>query len=335
MKKVFILIILLITTAAFAESGYHIINKIPIGGVGGWDLLSIDSSAHRLYISRSTHVMVIDTETNIIVGDITEMTGVHGIAIAPELNRGFISCGKTNTAVIFDLKTLKKIGQVKTGDNPDAILYEPASHWVFVFNGKSKDVTIFEAKTGLIVKTLALSGKPELAVTDNLGRVFVNLEDTNEVIELDSKKLDILKRYSIKPCVEPTGIAIDIEHNQIFSGCHNKIMTVLDIKLGKVTTTVPIGEGVDGGTFDAGTGLAFSSNGEGTLTIIHQSSGRFETEIIPTKKSARTMALDTVTHKIYLPAADFAQLPEAKTGAPKQHPLMIEDSFVILVVGNN
>ena len=327
-------VLLLISTTAFAASGYHVVNKLLLGGEGGWDYLTVDSTAHRLYISRSTHVMVIDIMTNKVIGDIPDTPGVHGIALAPELSLGFISNGKANTASIFDLNTLKVIRQVKTGENPDAILYEPTYNKVFTFNGKSKDATVFEATSGMVLGTIALGGKPEFATTDNEGRVFVNIEDTNEVVELDSKKLTISKRYSLNPCEEPSGMAIDIKHHRLFSGCHNEVMAVLDVESGKVIATVPIGKGVDANAFDVETGLAFSSNGEGTLTVVRESSpGKFAAETVPTQRSARTMAIDTKSHKLYLPIAEFAPVPATPAGGPKQRPAIIKDSFTVLVVG--
>jgi len=212
-----------------ADSGYHIIKKLKVGGEGGWDYLTVDEAARRLYISRSTHVMVIDLDTDKVVGDIPNTPGVHGIAIAPELNRGFTSNGKADTSTIFDLKTLKVLVEVKTGGNPDAIIYDPASKKVFTFNGRSKDATVFDAATGKVVKTIPLGGKPEFSTIDGKGKVYVNNEDTNEVIEIDSRKARVSRKFSLKPCEEPTGMGLDAEHGRIFSGCHNKLMTILDI----------------------------------------------------------------------------------------------------------
>jgi len=334
MKSVIVSVLLLISVNVHAESGYHVINKLPFGGEGGWDYLTMDSSAHRLFIARGTHVMVIDTASNKLITDIPDTPGVHGIALATELNRGFISNGKGNTASIFDLKTLKVIRQVKTGENPDAILYEPVSKRVFTFNGKSKDATVFDAASETVLGTIALGGKPEFATVDNKGRVFVNIEDTNEVVELDSRKFTITKRHSLSPCIEPTGMAIDTAHHRIFSGCHNKVMIVLDVETGNVIATVPIGEGVDANAFDPETGLAFSSNGDGTLTVVRESSpGKFETETVPTQRGARTMALDPKTHKIYLPTAEFAPAPAPTAEKTKPRPVLIKDSFAVLVVG--
>ncbi len=337
MVKAFLLFcsLLVVTISYAADPGYHVIKKLQLGGEGGWDYLTVDSAARRLYISRSTHVMVVDIDTDKVVGDIADTPGVHGIAIAAELNRGFTSNGRANTATIFDLKTLKVFGQVKTGENPDAILYDPASKRVFTFNGRSKDATVFEAASGEVAGTIALGGKPEFSAADGKGKVYVNIEDTNEVVEIDSRKLSLTKRYSLKPCEEPTGMGLDAEHHRVYSGCHNKIMTVLDTEAGKVITTVPIGEGVDGNGFDPKTGLAFSSNGDGTLTVIRESSpGKFDVvETVTTQRGSRTMAIDPKTHNIYLPTAQFSHQAASTPEEPRPRPTMIKDSFVVLVVG--
>jgi DNA-binding beta-propeller fold protein YncE len=339
--KTFLLVFLLFcsllvgTISYAADPGYHVIKKLQLGGEGGWDYLTVDSAARRLYISRSTHVMVVDIDTDKVVGDIADTPGVHGIAIASELNRGFTSNGRANTSSIFDLKTLKVLGQVKTGENPDAILYDPASQRVFTFNGRSKDATAFEAASGEVAGTIALGGKPEYAAADGEGKVYVNIEDTSEVVEIDSLKLSPTKRYSLKPGEEPTGMGLDAEHHRVYSGCHNKIMTILDTKTGKVIATVPIGAGVDGNGFDPETGLAFSSNGDGTLTVVREASpGNFEVvETVPTQRGSRTMAIDPKTHNIYLPAAQFAPQTASATEGSSPRPIMIKDSFAVLVVG--
>jgi DNA-binding beta-propeller fold protein YncE len=336
LKVLCLFYVVVVGSIAYATApGYHVIKKIQIGGEGGWDYPSIDSEARRLYISRSTHVIVIDIDANKIVGDIPDMPGVHGIAIASELGRGFISCGKSNIAAIFDLKTLKIIRQVKTGTNPDAILYEPAYKKVYTFNGKSNDATVFDAVSGKINATIVLGGKPEFAATDKKGKVYVNIEDTAEVAEIDGKSLSVLRRFSLKPGEEPTGLGLDKEHHRVFSGCHNKVMTVLDANKGKVIATVPIGSGADGNGFDQESGLAFSSNGEGTLTVVKESDpGKFEVaETVPTQRGARTMAIDTKTHNIYLPAAEFAPALEPTVENPKPRPTQVKDTFVILVIG--
>jgi DNA-binding beta-propeller fold protein YncE len=336
MKAFLLFCSLLVSTASYAaDPGYHVIKKLQLGGEGGWDYLTVDSAAGRLYISRSTHVMVVDIDTDKVVGDIDDTSGVHGIAIASELNRGFTSNGRANTVTIFDLKTLKVLGQVKTGENPDAILYDPASKRVFTFNGRSKDATVFEASSGEVASTIALGGKPEFAAADGKGKVYVNIEDTSEVVEIDSRKLSLTKRSLLKPCKEPTGMGLDAEHRRVYSGCHNKVMAILGTETGKVIATVPIGAGVDGNGFDPRTRLAFSANGDGTLTVVQESSpGKFEVvEIVTTQRGARTMAIDPKTHNIYLPAAQFSLLPASTAEGSKPRSTMIKDSFTVLVVG--
>jgi hypothetical protein len=312
-----------------------VIDKIHLGGEGGWDYLTVDSAARRLYVSHGTHVMVVDIDAGKLAGDIPDTPGVHGIALAPKLNRGFISSGRANTATIFDLKTLQALGKVITGTNPDAIQYDPFSKRVLTFNGRSHDATVFDAATGEVAGTIALGGKPEFATTDGQGKVYVNIEDTGEVAEIDSQKLTVVKRTSIKPCEEPSGMGLDAAHHRVFSVCGNKIMTVLDAEAGKVIATVPIGGGTDGAGFDAGTGLAFSSNGEGTLTVVRESSpGKFEVaETVTTQRGARTMALDPKTHNIYLPTAEFGPAPAPTPDVPRPRPTPIKDSFTVLVVG--
>jgi len=332
---VFFCSLVAMTITYAADPGYHVIKIIHLGGEGGWDYPTVDGAARRLYISRGTHVMVMDIDSEKLVGDIPDTLGVHGIAVAPELNRGFTSNGRANTATIFDLKTLKILGQVKTGTNPDAILYDPASRRVFTFNGRSNDATVFDASSGEVVGTLVLGGKPEFAVADSKGKVYVNIEDTSEVVELDSIKLAVVKRYSLSPCEEPTGMGLDSEHHRIFTGCHNKVMAVLDTETGRVIAIVPIGQGVDANGYDPGTGLAFSSNGDGTLTVVKgSSSGKFDVvQSVSTQRGARTMVIDPKTHRIYLPTAELSS-PSATT--PEEHrarPTFVQDSFAILVVG--
>ena len=317
-----------------ASAAYHLVKKIPIGGEGFWDYLTVDSAAKRLYVSHGTHVVVVDLETDKVAGDIPDTPGVHGIALAPELGRGFISCGRANVAKIFDLKTLKILGEVKTGENPDAILYDPASRLVFTFNGRSNDATAFEAATGKTAGTLALGGKPEFACADGAGTVFVNIEDKSEVVVVDSKKLTVVQRIPLSPGEEPSGMAIDVEHHLVFSGCHNKLMTVVDPRQGKMIGTAPIGSGVDGCGFDPGTGLAFASNGDGTLTVAKESPEKSLSvvESPATQRGARTMALDPATHLIYLPTAEFGPPPEPTAENPRPRPSIVKDSFVILVM---
>jgi len=328
-------LVVIVAPTFAAESNYRVLKRVQLGGEGGWDLLALDSDAGKLYISRSTRVMVVDINSEKIVGEIPDTPGVHGIAVAKDLNRGFISAGKLDSAVVFDLQTLKIIGQVKTGSNPDAILYDSATKRVFVFNGRSKNVTVIDAGTLKVAGTIELRGKPELASAAGNGKIFVNIEDTGEVLEIESSKLEVSKRFSIKPCEEPSGIGYDPLHHHIFSGCHNKIMTVLDTETGQVISTLPIGEGVDGNGFDPVTGLAFSSNGDGTLTIVKEiSPGSFKVvETVKTERGSRTMIIDPKSHNIYLPVAAFSPAPAATPEVPRPRPVMIKDTFGLLVVG--
>jgi len=339
--KVLLLSALALTVCAMgfcAEPEYKVINKIHVKGEEGWDYLTCDSAASRLYVSRGTHVIVVDTVKNRVVGEIPGTDGVHGIAIAEEFNCGFTSNGKANTVTIFDLQTLKIKGEAKTGENPDAILYDTFSKKVFTFNGKSKDSTVIDAATGKVIGTFSMGGKPEFACADGKGMLYVNIEDTAEVVEIDSIKAKITRRFSIKPGTEPTGIAIDIKKHLVFSGCHNKVMTVLDTQSGKIIASIPVGSGVDGCGFDPGRELAFCANGaDGTLTVAKAApDGKFEVvQTAATQKGARTMTVDPATHKIYLPTAEFGPMP-AQTQMPvpgsHPHPPIIKDSFVILVV---
>lgn len=317
---------------AAGPSGYHLVKTVPVSGEGGWDYLTVDSDARRLYISRGTHVAVMDADTYAIVGDIPDTQGVHGVALAPELGRGFTSNGRTNTVTVFDLKTLATIATAITGAGPDAIVYDPASKQVFTFNGHAGTASVIDAAKagtrGISALTIDLGSKPEFAVADGQGHIYNNLEDKSLVLQIDSRSRTILNRWSLQPCESPSGMAIDTQHRRLFIGCHNKLMAIMDADTGKVVSTVPIGEGVDANSFDPATQLAFASNGDGTLTVVHEDSPDKYTvvEDVATKKGARTMALDTKTHNIFLAAADFEPL------APGQRwPSMKPGTFVILV----
>jgi DNA-binding beta-propeller fold protein YncE len=311
-------------------SGYHVIKAISVPGDEGWDYVAVDSDARRVYVSHSSHVVVLDADTYAIVGDIPDTQGVHGIAIAPDLGRGFVSDGRANTVTIFDLKSLKTLGTVKAGTNPDAIIFDPSTKRVFTMNGRSQDTTAINAADGTVAGTLALGGKPEFAVADGHGNIFVNIEDKSELVRFDSQKLTVLNRWPLKPCDEPSGLAVDWNTRRLFAGCGNKLMAVIDADTGKLVATPPIGDGVDANGFDPASNLAFASTGEGTLTVVHEDSpDKFTVvENVPTKKSARTMALDLKTHNIFLPAADFDP-PAAGQRRGKMKP----GTFVVLVVG--
>jgi len=329
------LFLLSISTAAFGASGYQLVKKIPLGGEGGWDYLTFDPDFGRLFISRATHVIVLDAASGKAVGDIPDTAGVHGIALAPELGRGFTSNGRADTVTIFDLKTLAIIGQVKAGQNPDAIVYDPGSKRVFTMNGRSGDATAIDAATGKVVGTVPLGGKPEFAVADGGGHIYINIEDKSELVALDSRKLAVGARWPLTPCERPTGLAIDRKHRRLFSGCSNELMAVVDADSGKVIVTLPIGSGVDATAFDPGLQYAYASNGEGTLTVVHEDSpGKFSVvENVATQRGARTMALDPDTHWVYLVTADFAPAPPPASGQPRPRPAILANTVVLLIVG--
>jgi YVTN family beta-propeller protein len=312
-----------------APTGYKILKEIKVGGEGGWDYLTVDNSARRLYVSHATHVVVIDPDAGKVVGDIPDTPGVHGIEIVSGLNRGFISNGRGNNVTIFDLKTLKTISQVATGQNPDAIRYEPKSGRVFTMNGRSNDATAIDAKTGMVVGTIPMGGKPEFAVADDKGHIYTNVEDTSEIVEIDTAKATATKRYSLKPCEGPSGLAIDLKKRRLFSVCGNKLMAISDPDAGKVLTTLPIGQGTDGAGFDPSTGYAFSSNGDGTLTIVQETGGKWEVlDNVATQRGARTMTVDPKTHNLYLSVADPVPAEPGQRGRG-----FLPDSFKVLVVG--
>lgn len=327
--------LLLVTSGLAAPPGFRVIKTYKLGGDGGWDYLTYDQASNRLYISRSTHVIVIDADSGQPVGDIPDTPGVHGIALAPEFGRGFVSNGRDGTVSVFDLKSLKVLNKIKAGENPDAILYDPASKRVFAFNGRSDDVTAIDAAKGEVVGTIKVDGKPEFAVSDAKGEIFVNIEDKSELMALDPNKLEVKSRWPVAPCQEPSGLAMDREHRRLFSVCDNKIMAVVDADSGKLVASLPIGEGVDAAGYDPETGLAFASCGEGVLTVVHEDSpDKFSVaESVPTKRGARTLALDTVKHRIFVVTADFGPPPAPTAAQPRPRPAILPDSFVVLVVG--
>jgi DNA-binding beta-propeller fold protein YncE len=324
--------------ASAGPSGYQLLKKIPAGGDGGWDYLTVDAGARRLYISRGTRVMVFDLDSEKMAGEIPNTNGVHGIAIASDLGRGFTSNGRDNSVTIFDLKTLNVLNTVKiSGKGPDAIIYDSASHRVFTFNGGSKDATAIDAKTGYVAGTVTLTGRPEFACADEKGMVFANLEDKNELVAIDSNKLAVKSEWSLGAGQSPTGLAMDRKHHRLFSGCAgNQKMIVLDSETGRIVADLPIGRGVDATAFDHDKNLAFASAGDGTLTIIHEDSpDKFEVlESVPTQRLARTMALDSKSHNVYLVTAEYGPPPAATAGQQqRQRGDLVPNSFTILVVG--
>ena len=311
-------------------SGYHVIKTVPVPGDEGWDYVYVDSDARRVYISHATHVVVMNADTYAIEGDIPDTPGVHGIAVASDLGRGFISNGRGNNVTIFDVKTLKTLGTAKTGANPDAIIYDPATKRVFTFNGRGKDSTVINPADGSVVGTIPLGDKPEFVVADGKGTMFVNAEETSNLVALDSQNLKETHRWPLAPCKSPSGLAGDLKSRRLLAVCDDKVSAVVDADSGKVVANPAICEGPDAAAFDPASNYFFASCGDGHLTVIHEDSPDKFTVVddVPTKKSARTMGLDLKTHKIFLPSAEFEPpAPGERRGKIKP------GSFAIIVVG--
>ncbi len=319
-----------------AQEPYKFLNEIPIGGEGGWDILTVDSGASRLYLSHATKVVVVDLNNNSVVGEIADTPGVHGFVAVPELQRGFSSNGKESKSSVVDLKTLKTVSKIDTGESPDALVYEPRRGEVYVFNHKGNSATVIDAKQAKVVATIPLGGGPEFAVADKIaGRVYCNIEDKSEVAVIDAAKHEVVARWSVAPGTEPSGIALDAAHHRLFATCHNKLMAMLDTETGKVVATVPIGAGVDGCAFDDSTQLAFASCGDGTTTIAKEETPEKLTVVqtLKTEPRARTIALDSKTHRIYLPSAQFQPPPSPSPGATPARPTVVPNTLKLLVYG--
>jgi YVTN family beta-propeller protein len=319
------------------DPGYHIVNTFQIGGPGGWDYLAFDSVGHRLFVARGSRDMVLDPETGKTLGEIPGLGGAHGVALAHAFNHGFATSGRDSTVTMFDLTTLAVLGKAKAALDADAIVYDPATKRVFSMNGDSHSASVFDPKTGQNIGTVDLGANPEFVVSAGDGKLYVNLEDKGAIAEIDAKAMKVTRTWPMAGCEQPTGLAIDRKHHILFSGCRGtKVMAISDAKGGKLITTVPIGAGVDACAFDPGTSLAFSSNGEGTLTVVHEDSPTTFSVVqtVETMPSARTMALDPRTHKVYLVGAKFGPPPTDSTADnPRRRPPMIADSFTLLVVG--
>ena len=325
--------LLLLTAAAALAAGpnYHVIGKIEVGGEGGWDYLTVDSAARRLYVSHATHVVVIDLDSNKVVGDIPDTPGVHGIALAPKLNKGFVSNGRGNNVTVFDMKSLKSLGQVATGQNPDAIYYEASTNRVFTFNGRSKDSTVINAETLKVEGTIALGAKPEFAVGDGKGTIYNNLEDTHQIAVIDAKKMSVTKKYELTGCESPSGLAFDAAHVRLFSVCDGNVMAISDPAAGKVVATPRVGDGPDAAAYDPAKGYAFSSNGDGTMTVVGGSGDKYSVaQNVETRRGSRTMVLDEKTHKLYLSMAEYQT---GGAAAQQKRPPMKPNSFAVLIVG--
>ena len=330
-------VILSLCALASDAPQYKVLQTYKLGGEGGWDYLIVDGGSRNIFVSRGTHVMVVNADSGQVAGDIADTPGVHGIALANDLNKGFVSNGRGNSVTVFDLKTLKTSNVIKLEDaqNPDAILYDPASKRVFTFNGRSSNATAIDATNDAVLGNIPLDGKPEFAVSDGRGMVYVNIEDKSELTQIDAKNAKVVKTWPLTGCEEPSGLAMDQKTRRLFAGCHNKVMAVVNADTGAVIATPAIGQGVDANVFDAERHLAFSSNGDGTLTIVKQDGAdKYSVaQNVQTARSARTMALDPKTHNIYLVAAEFDEAPPAQ-GETRPRRTMKPGTFQLLVVGS-
>jgi DNA-binding beta-propeller fold protein YncE len=339
MKKLTLILLMLFgISTAFAQPGhsrYKIADKIHLEGDGGWDYLTMDDSTSRLYISHGMIVQVLDVIGKKLVGTIPDTKGVHGIALARDLNKGFISNGRDTSVTIFDLQTLRVITKVRvTGNNPDAILYDPFSHKVFTYNGRSSNSTVIDANSDKVIGTIDLPGKPEFSVTDGKGKIYVNIEDKSQLCLINPTTLKVEKTWSVAPGEEPSGLALDVKNHRLFVVCGNKLMLVLDAENGNVITKLDIGEGVDGVAFDPGLKRIYSSNGEGTMTVVQEENkDTFKVlENLPTQRGARTITLNPKTHRIYLPVAEYGEAPAATAENPHPRPTVKENTFTILEI---
>ena len=314
--------------------GYHVVRTLKLGGDGRWDYLSIDTLGNRVFIVRQTRVMVVDPVSGKLLAEIPGLDRGHGVALDYATGHGFATSGGDGSVMMFDLKTLRELGKHSAAEDADAILYDPSSREVFTFNGDAGSSTVIDPQSGEAIGSIALGGKPEFAVSAGGGKLYANIEDRAEIVEIDAKARKVSRRWSIAPCVEPTGLAIDANHHRLFSVCHNKLMTISDSRTGKVIATLPIGGAVDGAGFDHATGLAFASNGDGTLTVVHEDSPeRFHVvSTATTKRGARTMALDPRSHRIYTITADLGPPPPGSAEDPHPRPTVKPDSFTLLVL---
>ena len=325
-----------LTGSALANDTYLFLTEIPIGGEGGWDILTIDSPANRLYLSHATKVVVVDLNKNAVVGEVADTPGVHAFVAVPEFQRGFSSNAKEAKSSVVDLITLKTISKIDTGQSPDAIVYEPRHREVYVFNHTGNSATVIDAKSATVSATISLGGSPEFAAVDEkAGRIYCNIEDRSEVAVIDSTKHEVVARWPIAPGEEPSGIALDAAHHRLFATCHNKMMVMLDTETGKVVANVPIGAGVDGCAFDDASQLAFASCGDGTTTIAKEETPQKLTVVqtLKTERGARTMALDPKTPRIYLPTAQFQPAPSPSPGASPARPTIVPNTLKLLVYG--
>jgi YVTN family beta-propeller protein len=335
-------VVLLLGSLALArvpEGGYHLLKKYDLGAAPGgkeyWDYITFDAATHHLYISHNTEVKVVDSESGAVVGSIPDLKRVHGIALVSDLGRGFISDGGADEALVFDPKTLKVSGHIKTGGNPDCIIYDPASKHIFAMNGKTNDASVIDPNSLTVIATIPMGGRPEFAVADGKGMIYDNIEDKNEVVALDSRANTVKARWPIAPAEEATAIDMDVQHRRLFIGGRNKVLAIMDADNGKVVQTFPIGSGVDTNIYEPETGLLFVATREGTLHIFHEDApDKFSVvETVKTEFGARNMALDPKTHKLFIDTADFTPAAAPTAEQPKPQPTPVSGTFRLLVYG--
>ena len=320
--------VLTLAAGAAAAPGYHLVKSVTLGGDTFWDAITFDAANHHIFVTYGSHVVVVNSGSFTVQGDIANVTGAHQVAVAP--TKGFATSGMTNAVVVFDPKTLAVSGTIAVGTRPDGIVYDPFTRRVFTFNAGSKDATAIDVASGTVDGTVPLGGKPEFAVADGKGHIFDNIEDTSELVEIDAKKMEVMFRWKLAPCESPSGIALDKAHARLFVACENQMMAVVDARTGKVVTTVPTGKGADGAAYDPGTRTVFIPNGEGKVTVIHQDTpDKYRVvENAPTQFGARTIEIDSASHRIFTATADLTPDPG------KRPPYKITPgSFRLLVYG--
>jgi hypothetical protein len=337
MKSASLALILISANPLFAESGYHLLKKIPVPGDKGWDYLRLDSKTRRLYLTHGDRLQILDVDSDTMVGEVDDLKGIHGVALAPDLNRAYISDGQANAAVCFDLNHFKVVDRIPTQGKPDAIVYDPLTARVFAMNGESGSATVIQAGDNAVLGNIDLGGQPEFAAVDGEGNAFVNLEDKSELVKLNTKTMKLSGRFSIAPGQSPSSLSIDVKNHRLFIGCRNQLMIVMNSDTGGVLASISIGAGVDASCFDPELGLIFHSCGDGTLSVVHQDDPDHYSivENAVTQHGSRTMALDLKTHHVFLSSAEFGPLPTPEAGHETEHrrPPIIAGSFAILEFG--
>jgi DNA-binding beta-propeller fold protein YncE len=335
MRTITVVLTLAIVTPLFAQSSstYRITHTYTLGGDGSWDYIVPDPPNHRLFIGRQNRVMVVDENSGTLLGEVTGINGAHGTALADATGHGFATSGNDKSVLMFDLNTFKVLGRIPAAEDADAIIYDPASNRVFTFNGDAHSSTVIDPREGTLITNIPLGGKPEYGASAGDGKVYTNLTDTNEVVEIDAKGATVARRWSTAPCKQPVAMAVDTVHHRLFSGCRSGVMAVSDYQAGKVVATVPIGAGVDGAGYDAASGNAFAANADGTLTVIHQDApDRYHVlETVQTAPAARNMGLDPATHRVFIVSAKFGPPPAGATGG-RGRGAVLPGSFALMVI---